>query len=122
MLQRLKNLLAYEPAALAWSVNGGLAMILSYLVHLSPTQVAAVTTITMALSTIYTAARARPVAVSVLVGGLSTIAVAGGAFGLHLTADQIGTGVTVLSAILGLVFRQNLTPVAAKARLSFPHE
>ena len=114
MLQKLKGLLAYEPAALAWAVNGGIAIILSYLVHLTPTQLAAVTTITMALSTIYTAARARPVSVSILVGGLATIAVASAAFGLHLTADQIGTGVTVLSAVLGLLFRNSLTP--AKAR------
>lgn len=110
MWQRLKDLLAYEPAALAWVINGGLATILSYLVHLSPVQLAAVTTITMALSTVYTAARSKPVAVSVLVGGLATVATASAAFGLHLSADEIGTGVTVLSALLGLVFRANLTP------------
>ena len=122
MLQRLKGLLAGEPAALAWVVNGGLATILSYVAHLSPTQLAAVTTITMALSTIYTAARAKPVSVSVLVGGLATIATACAAFGLRLSADEIGTGVTVLSAILGLVFRVNLTPNAAvKARAAAPH-
>lgn len=115
MLQKLKGLLAYEPAALAWAVNGGIATLLAYVVHLSPGQLAAVTTITMALSTIYTATRAKPPSVSLLLGGLSTIAVAAGAFGLHLTADQISTGVTVLSAILGLAFRASLTPTARRA-------
>lgn len=112
MIAKLKNLLQYEPAVLAWAVNGGLAAILAFLVHLSPDQVADVTIVTTGLSTIYTAVMTRPVSVSVLIGALVTIAPALGAFGLHLSTDAIGVGVTVLSAILGLVFRANLTPTA----------
>jgi len=107
---RLKALLAYEPAALAWAVNGGLAAALVFLFHLDGTQAAAVTTITTALAAAFTAVKARPVAVSVLVGSAATIATACAAFGLNLTPQVIATGVAVLSAVLGLVFRQNLTP------------
>ncbi len=116
--QKLRNLLAYEPAVLAWALNGGVATVLAFLVHLTPLQVGAVTTITTALAALYTAARAKPVAVSMLVGALATIATASAAFGLHLSADIIATGVTALSAILGLVFRANVTPSAAPTRLT----
>lgn len=111
--QRVKALLAYEPAVVAWAVNGGVATVLAYVVHLSPTAGAAVTTITTALAAAYTAARAKPVAVSAIVGALATIATAGAAFGLHVSPEVIASGVTVLSAVLGLVFRANLTPRAA---------
>lgn len=110
MWTKLKALLAYEPAALAWAVNGGLAAVLVFLFHLDGTQAAAVTTITTALAAAFTADKARPVAVSVLVGSAATIAIACAAFGLNLTPQLIATGVAVLSAVLGLVFRQNLTP------------
>lgn len=110
--QKLRALLAYEPAALAWAVNGGLATVLAFLFHLDPVQVGAVTTITTALSAIYTAVRARPVSVSILTGALATVTTASAAFGLHLSAYMIATGVTVLSAVLGLVFRANVTPTA----------
>lgn len=108
----LKNLWAFEPAALAWAVNGGLAALLGVALHLGPTPVAAVATVTTALSTVVTAVKARPVNVSVLVGSLATIATACAAFGLHLPAPVIATGTAVLSAVLGLVFRANLTPAA----------
>jgi hypothetical protein len=55
---------------------------------------------------------ARPAKVPVITGAASTIAVAAGAFGLHLAPAALATGVTVLSAVLALVFRQNITPVA----------
>lgn len=110
--QRLKALLAYEPAALAWAINGGVATVLAFLVHLDQPQIAAVTTITTALSALYTAIRARPVSVSILTGSLAVIATASASFGLHLPPDVIAAGVTALSAILGLVFRANVTPVA----------
>jgi hypothetical protein len=112
--QRLKALLAYEPAVLAWAVNGGIATGLAFVAHLSPVQVAAVTTITTVLSAVYTAIRAHPVSVSLLTGAVATIATASAAFGLHLSAAVIATAVTVLSAVLGLVFRASLTPKAGR--------
>lgn len=110
MWTKLKALLACEPAVVAWAVNGGLAAALVFLFHLDGTQAAAVTTITTALAAAFTAVKARPVAVSVLVGAAATIATACAAFGLDLSPQLIATGVAVLSAVLGLVFRQNLTP------------
>lgn len=110
MWTKLKALLAYEPAVLAWAINGGLAAALVFIFHLDATQAAAVTTITTALAAAFTAIKARPVAVSVLVGAAATVATACAAFGLNLTPQLIATGVAVLSAVLGLVFRQNLTP------------
>lgn len=67
-----------------------------------------------AVAAIVTAVKARPVEVSAIVGGVSTIAVAAAAFGLHLSGAEIGALAAILSGILGLVFRANLTP--AKAR------
>lgn len=109
---RLRALLAYEPALAAWATNGGLALILAYLVHLNTVQEAAVTTIATALAAIWTASAARPVAVSALVGALATAVTAAGAFGLHLPAPVLAAGVSLLSSVLAVLFRANLTPAA----------
>lgn len=116
---RLQALLAYEPAAIAWAANGGIAVIVGVLVPLTPVETAAVTTITTALAAIYTAIRARPVAVSIITGAMATVATAAGAFGLHLPSAVIATAVSVLGAILGLVFRANLTPAIKLAPRAF---
>jgi hypothetical protein len=110
LLARLRALLAYEPAVLAWALNGGVAAVVAFLLHLGPTQTAAITTIATALAATYTAIRARPVAVSAITGAVATIATASATFGLHLAPSVTATVVTVLSAVLGLVFRANLTP------------
>lgn len=112
LVASLKKLWAYEPAVLAWAVNGGLAALLGFAFHLSPGALAAVTTAATGASTVITAVQARPVNVSVLVGSLATIATACAAFGLHLPSAAIATGATMLSAVLALVFRANLTPSA----------
>ena len=115
MWAKLKGLLAYEPAVLAWGINGGVAAIVAFLTPLSPGAVAAITTITTALAAIYTAYHARPIVVSAITGAVATILTAVAAFGLHLDADTIGTVVTALGAVLGLMFRANLTPKANPA-------
>jgi len=107
------NILKYEPVILAWVLNGGLAVLLGNLIHISSTQEAAVTTIATAVVALYGAAVTKPPAVHALVGALATIAVAAGAFGLHMSAAEIGAGMAILSGILGLVFRQNVSPKAA---------
>lgn len=112
MLQRLKGLLQYEPAVLAWAVNGGIALIVGYLTPLSTDQAGAITLITGALATIYTAVMTRPVAVPLLTGALATIATAVAAFGLHLDPAIVATGVSVVSSLLSLLTRQNVTPKA----------
>lgn len=105
--------LDYEPVLLSWVLNGGFAVLLGNVFHISTTQEAAVTTIATALVSIYAWWKTTPHAVAGLVGGISTIAVAAGAFGLHLSSAKIGFGVAILSAVLALLFRQNVSPVAS---------
>lgn len=112
--ERLRGLLAYEPALVAWAINGGIAAVAGYVAHLSPTQTGAVTTITTALAAVYSAARARPVSVSALTGGVATVITAATAFGLHASADTTALIVTALSGVLGLLLRANVTPAASR--------
>lgn len=111
----LKNLWSYEPAVIAWAATGGLAALVAFVFHTTDTQTAAITTICAGLATIVTAVQARPVAVPLITGAVSTIAVAVGAFGLHASSAEIASGVTVLSGILALILRQNVTPAATLA-------
>lgn len=109
----LRDVLAYEPALAAFAVNGGLALVLGSLVHISSFQEAAVTTIATAVVSVYTAVRTRKVSVSVLTGALTTALVAAGAFGLHWSAQEIGTATAVGSVVVGLLLRQNVSPAAS---------
>lgn len=113
MLRWLKRYAAMEPAILAWAVNGGLALVLAFIFHISGKQEAAVTTIATALATAYTAWKAGPSGVPVLIGALATGVTAAGAFGFHPSAQVLATVTAVASAVLPLVFRVNLTPKAA---------
>jgi hypothetical protein len=110
LLQRLKGLLTLEPAVAAWVASGGLAAILITALHVNPVVAASIATIVSGAATIYTAVTARPIAVSMLVGALATGATALAGFGLHLSPDAIAAGAAILSTVLGLVFRANLTP------------
>lgn len=111
-ISRLKSLWAYEPAALSWAVNGGVALVCAYVFGLSGTQEAAVATIVTALAAISTAVQARPVVIPAIVGALATAVTAAAAFGLHVSPDMIALGSSVVSGLLALLFRQSLTPVA----------
>jgi len=108
----MSGLLKYEPVLLAWVLNGGLAVLLGNVVHISSTQEAAVTTIATALVGIFTWFRTTPHTVSGLVAFITTIAVAAAAFGLHLSNAEIGAGAAILSGVLALVLRQHVSPVA----------
>lgn len=102
----------YEPVVVAWAVNGGFAVLLGDVAHISTTQEAAVTTILTGAVAIYTAIKTDNFTVSGFTGALSTVLVAAGAFGLHLSSQEIGVGVAVIAGILGLVLRQNVSPKA----------
>lgn len=112
LISRLRKLWAYEPAALSWCVNGGVALICAYAFGLSGTQEAAVTTIVTALAAIATAVQARPVVIPAIVGALTTALTAAAAFGLHVSPDVLAAGSSIVSAVLALLLRQNVTPVA----------
>lgn len=110
----LSNLLKYEPVLLAWVLNGGLAVLLGNVAHISTTQEAAVTTIATAIAGVYTWFETKEKTVSGLVGFITTVAVAASAFGLHLSSAEIGAGAAILSGILALVFRSQVSPAAAR--------
>lgn len=114
----LSGLLKYEPVLLGWVLSGGLAVLLGNVVGISTTQEAAVTTIATALVGIFTWLKTTPHAVGGLVAFVSTIAVAAGSFGLHLSSAEIGAGAAILSGILALVLRQNVSPAVAVSEKS----
>lgn len=120
MITNLRKLLAYEPAALAWSVNGGLALLLAFVFHATKTEQAAATTILTAAAAAVTAWKAVPAKVSVVLGALTTAVTAAGAFGFHPSAQLLATLAAAGSAVLPWVMRVNLTPKASAAEP--PHE
>lgn len=105
-------ILRYYPVIVAWATSGGLALLLGDWVHLTSTQEAAVTTIVVALAALFTWWKTTPHTVSGFTGALTTLTVAAGAFGLHLTTSEIGFGVAIISAIVGLLLHQTVTPTA----------
>jgi hypothetical protein len=113
----LKSLLKFEPAVVAWALNGGIVLVLAYLLHFTKTQEAAAATIVTALAAAYTAIKARPFAVAALTGALMTAVTAATAFGFHPSAQVIAAVSAVLSSILPLVLRANLTPLATLKRM-----
>lgn len=121
MLKRLWNLLLTEPAIVLNSAAAFVTAAAAFWFHASPGQTAAIATIATALAAVITAFSARPVSVPVITGAVSTIAVAAGAFGLHLTATQIGAAVPELGLILSLILRQAVTPlVTLRAQQPLP--
>lgn len=120
MFNYLRNLLRYEPAVIAWAANGGLALVLAYAFHITRTQEAAVTTITTALASVFTAWKAGPSNAPVILGALTTAVTAAGAFGFHPSAQLLATLAAAGSAVLPWIMRANLTPKATPAVP--PHE
>lgn len=106
----MRKIFGYEPAVLIYTVNAIVAMLASYGLPLTHSQVAAITTIATAILTITTAAMTRPIVVSTVTAALGTLLTAAAAFGLHLTSNQIGTTVAALSIVLALLLRQHVTP------------
>ncbi|MCW2901487.1 MAG: hypothetical protein JWO67_3752 [Streptosporangiaceae bacterium] len=113
----LRSLLKYEPAIVAWALNGGIALVAAYLLHFTKTQEAAAATVVTALAGAYTAIKARPFAVAALTGALMTAVTAAAAFGFHPTAQVTAAVLAVVSAVLPLVLRANLTPLATVKRM-----
>jgi hypothetical protein len=99
-----------EPTVLLYSLNAVVALAVSFGLHLGHTQEAAVMTLAAAVLTAVTAAATRPVAVSALTGALATALTAAGTFGLHLTVQQTGTLVTVVTLVLMHGLRASVSP------------
>lgn len=107
---------SYEPATILYGVNAAVALLVAYGLDLSKDQVSAISVVTTALLTIVTAAMTRPVVVSSITAAVGTCLTAVAAFGLHLTADQIGATVTAISIVLALLLRQNVSPAPVGVR------
>lgn len=106
------RIFGFEPAVILYSLNAGVALLVSFGLPLSGDQVAAVTVIATAILTIWTAIVTRPVAVSAITGALATALAAVGAFGLELSDEQQGSLVTAVSVVLALLLRSNVSPAA----------
>jgi hypothetical protein len=113
MFQRFAQWLAKEPAVLAYAVSGGVTVWVAFGFRAPAHDVAAVQMIGAAIVTIITAFTTRPVSVPVVTGGLTEIATAAGAFGVHLTAAQIGALAPVVLIVVSLLLRQAITPVVS---------
>jgi hypothetical protein len=105
-----ERLFTEEPVLASYLINGGLAALLTFILHLSSTQSAAVTTVTLALVTVYNGFRTTPPKVSVITGGMTTLLTACAAFGLHLPTNTVGALVTVVSAVIPLLLRTHVSP------------
>jgi hypothetical protein len=107
-----ENRFAFEPAAILYGINAGVALLVAYGLPLTAEQTGAITTITTAVLAAVVALRTRPVVVSTVTGAVGTALAAVAAFGLDLSADKIGATVMALSIGLALLLRQNVTPAA----------
>lgn len=116
MIRRLWHPIAAEPAVVVYAANALIAVETAFGARATPAQTAAVVTISTAVAAVITALATRPVQVPAITGAVATIAVAAGAFGLHLPAAQIGAVMPVLSLVLALVLRQAVTPAATLRR------
>jgi hypothetical protein len=110
-LSGILNLIKTEPAVILMGINAGVALVVSWGFNLDTAQIGAVTIIATAVLSAITALLARPVSTPVIKGAVTTVLIALGAFHLHLAPSTIGTSVTALSIVLGLLFRTNLTPL-----------
>jgi hypothetical protein len=106
----------WEPAVYLYGLNSVVALAVAFGLPLTSTQTAAVAVIATAVLGGISAALTRPVEVSAITAALATALTAAGAFGLHLSADRIGTLVTVVNLAIALLVRQNVTPAATVAR------
>lgn len=116
-LQRLARWLSQESAVFAYALSAGLTAWAAFGFKAPAHDVAAVEMIGAALVSIVTALATRPVSVPVVTGAVVEIATAAGAFGLKLSAAQLGALTPVVSIVVALLLRQAVTPVvAAKKR------
>jgi len=110
------NWLRREPAVILFTLNALLAVFVAWGDTPDVKTIGIVITAATGVATIITALLTRPMGVALFKGGATTVLIAFGSFGLHLSADRIGAIVAALSIVLGLLLRQNITPA-----VSVPH-
>lgn len=117
----LKQSLAGAPAP--WFVTGlgTIVALLTTFGHLSPVQTAVVYSLATAAGTIITAVRTRPVAVATLSGAAVTVLGDMAIVGFpHLSADQKGAVVGVLTFVLGAFLHLIHVPVTDSVKAPEP--
>lgn len=116
----LKNLWAQlvslwnrEPASFTYGLSAALVPALTSWQHWDTKQAGAAAAILMALSTVVSAAKARPVSVPVLLGGASAITTGLAAWHVKIPAADLAWLSSLATALLGAHMRSNLVPVMA---------
>lgn len=105
-----------EPAIILYVVNAVVAFLATIpAIGLTEESSAWVMTIASGVVALVVAFATRPFVVSLLTGAVQTILTGLAAFGLPLTEQMTGAFVILLSGVLGLVLRSNVTPAADPA-------
>jgi hypothetical protein len=113
ILAWFKALPSGEPAILAYGLAGALIPVLTQLLHWDTKETAAAGATLTALASIVAAARARPVAPTVLIGGAVAVVQALAAFKVNVPPADLSMWSGFATALIGLIMRSHLTPVAS---------
>lgn len=105
------KLFGREPAVILYVINAVVAFLVTIpAVGLTAESSGWVMTIANGVVALLVAVLTRPFVVSALTGAISTVLTGLAAFGLPFTEQQTGAFVMVVSAVLGLVLRANVSP------------
>jgi len=105
-----------EPAVWLYVINAIVAFLATIpAVGLTEESAGWVMTIASGVVALLVALLTRPFVVSALTGALSTILTGMASFGLPMTEQQTGAFVIMVSAVLGLVLRSNVSPAETAA-------
>jgi hypothetical protein len=105
------KLFGREPAVILYVINALVAFLATIpAVGLTAESSGWVMTIASGVVALLVAVLTRPWVVSALTGALSTVLAGLASFGLPLTEQQTGTFVLLMSAVLGLLLRANVSP------------
>lgn len=113
-LSKVRNsliLLRSEPAVLLLAVNAAASIGTAWGLNLTPQVTSTILVATTAALSLLIAVLARPASIPVIKGAIISLFAALEGFHLHLSQPKIAGTVAGLSLLLGLLFRQNLTPI-----------
>lgn len=109
-VRSLLILLQAEPAVVFLGVNAAVSIATAWGLKMTPQETATLLTATTAFLSLLIAILARPVSIPIIKGAVIALLTALEGFHLHLNQPRIAATVAGLSLVLGLLFRQNLTP------------
>lgn len=112
-VSRVRSLLVLiqsEPAVVLLGVNAAVAIATAWGLKMTPQETATLLASTTAFLALLVAILARPVNIPIIKGAIISLFTALEGFHYHLSQPKVAATVAGLSLILGLLFRQNLTP------------